>query len=65
MWNLSYGQVAAAGLDAARVQASYDALIAQLPAGPGGPHRIRRAVGELLIRAGARLVMPSTPSTAR
>ena len=62
MWNLSYGRVAAADLDAARAQASYDALIAHLPAGSGAPHWIRRAVGELLIRAGARLVMPSAPS---
>jgi hypothetical protein len=62
MWNLSYGRVAAADLDAARAHASYDALLAELPAGAGDRHRVRRAVGELLIRAGARLVMPSAPS---
>jgi len=66
MWNLSYGRVAAEQLEAARTQAAYDALLAQLPVPSGGRrHPVRQAVGELFIRVGARLVMPAAPSTVR
>lgn len=64
MWNLSYGRVAAEQLEAARAQAAHDVLVAQLP-GRAGRHPLRQAVGELFIRVGARLVMPSAPSTVR
>lgn len=65
MWNLSYGRVAADELEAARAQAAYDSLVAQLPRPGQARHPVRRAIGELLIRIGARLVMPSAPSTVR
>lgn len=63
MWNLSYGRVAADDLEAARATAAYGALLAGLPGAARHRHPLRQALGELLIRAGARLVMPSTPST--
>jgi len=63
MWNLSYGRVAADELDAARAAAARATLLAQMPASSRRRHPFRQAVGELLIRVGARLVMPSTPST--
>ena len=63
MWNLSYGRIAEQDLAAARARAAHDALIAQLPRTVRSRHPIRAAVGEFLIRVGARLVMPSTPST--
>jgi hypothetical protein len=68
MWNLSYGRIAAEDLAAAHARAARAALIAQLPRTTRDRHPIRAAIGELLIRAGARLVMsatPSTPSTVR
>jgi hypothetical protein len=65
MWNLSYGRIAEEQLATARTQAAHDALLAQLPGTAGRRHLVRRTVGELLIRAGARLVMPSAPSTVR
>lgn len=63
MWNLSYGRVAADELEAARDRAAHAALLAHAPAVARGRHQLRQAVGELLIRVGARLVMPSTPSS--
>jgi len=65
MWNLSYGRVAAEQLAVARAEAAYDALVAQLPHPTGRRHPLRQALGELFIRIGARLVMPTTPSTVR
>jgi len=65
MWNLSYGQVAAGELEAARADAAHAALLAQLPRSAGRRHPARQAIGELFIRIGARLVMPAAPSTVR
>jgi len=62
MWNLSYPRVAEQDLAATRAQA---ALHSSIERAVPGRRPIREAVGGLLIRAGARLVMPSTPSTAR
>jgi hypothetical protein len=64
MWNLSYGRVAEQELESWRAEAARAALIAQAPRPAGGAHPIRQAFGELLIRAGARLVMPSAPPAA-
>lgn len=65
MWNLSYGRVAADQLASAHAEAARDRMIAELPRPVGGRHPLRQALGEFLIRVGARLVMPSSPSTAR
>ncbi|MDQ1684487.1 MAG: hypothetical protein QOC82_1224 [Frankiaceae bacterium] len=63
MWHLSYGQIAAEQLAAAHAAAAHDALIAQLPGTASRRHPVRQAIGQLLIRVGARLVMPSAPTT--
>lgn len=65
MWHLSYARIAEEQVAAARAEAAYDALVAQLPSPAGRRHPLRQVIGELFIRIGARLVMPSTPSTVR
>jgi hypothetical protein len=64
MWNLSYGRVAEEELAAWRADAARAALIAETARAAAAAHPVRRAVGEFLIRLGARLVMPSTPPAA-
>jgi len=64
MWNLSYLRIAEQDLAAARAQAANEALIARLRRPACGRRPVRSAVGGLLIRVGARLVMPPTPPTA-
>lgn len=62
MWNLSYPRIAEQDLAATRARAALHSSIARLPREAPGRHPVREAVGGLLIRAGARLLMPSTPS---
>jgi hypothetical protein len=62
MWNLSYGRVAEQDLASWRAGAARATLIAQASPPGGAAHPVRQAIGELLIRAGARLAMPSSPA---
>ena len=63
MWNPSFPRLAEQQLAAARAEASRARLIGQLPPPITGRHPLREAVGQLLIRIGAKLVMTSTPTT--
>jgi hypothetical protein len=60
MWHQSYGRIAAERLEQDRADAARAALVAQAPAG-ASDRRVRRAIGGLLIRIGARLAMPPAP----